>query len=383
MVRKQIATFLNNYAEYNDLASASGWSRVAEDLSNVGEYGELISSLSSENLKDFKNQFITEINTYVREKIYNTKTYGMLKKTEDWLGAQQRAMAKGRLEPQNSYLGNHTSGVNYHDGKFYDVAISGKLYTETGAFKIVHSVDDIEFIQYFKNADTIMNFVSLRESVAETSINYEIQLLCKRALMLGIAKAYENGNIVHMVTEYNNEMGYTGANVKTLAQIKQDTEEFARYTNFSRGAVARLYEGMAHINTKYNDGTVETFAEPNEITTLMLSQFANDINFMSYAKSVDTIANVETTPCWQTTGTSLLPNYNTTAKLVITDGEDETTITNLVGVMFDTDSVGVRAKFERITEERVGAEGFTNYHHHVITDLYADSRLSFILIAQD
>ena len=74
----------------------------------------------------------------------------------------------------------------------------------------------------------------------------------------------------------------------------------------------------------------------------------------------------------------MLPPYSVTG--VIKDGVEGNSPTTyggtnaIVGIMFDDDSMNVCSKFNKITAEYVGSEGYTTYHHHVALDNYVDGR---------
>lgn len=379
LVRKQIATFVNNAMRANDLGEAI---TIAEDLSNISDFGVLISGTSTELLADFKKRFLTQVDTHVINKLYEEETYNMLRNASDFVGAKQRVMAKGLLNAQNSYLGNHSSTAgSYLDGKFYDVDLSSRLYNITEQFKIAHSIDDIEFLQFFKDETTIEEFANTRAVVAENTYRHYIEGIAKRALLSGVAQAYDGGRILHLITEYNNKYGTT----ETWTSLNASAEKKAMAANFAREAIRRIISNMRKINDKYNDGEVLTFVTKDEVEIILLDEFVGDINFTSYFGTKEEPLSYNTIPAWQNTGTEMLPGYDITSTFKTTDGteEGETTYANIVGAIYTKDGVGLNCKLDRITEERVGAEGFSTFFHHTILSGYVDPRNSFVVIALD
>ena len=73
----------------------------------------------------------------------------------------------------------------------------------------------------------------------------------------------------------------------------------------------------------------------------------------------------------------MLPRYGVTG--VINDGSGNT-YNNIVGIVADRDTWGVTDKFNKVTSEYVGSEGYTTFHHHVAINNYIDARGNAVVL---
>lgn len=380
---RNIANIINTQIMKNALGESV---TVAEDLSNIVAIGKAISEMTSDTLKDYKKELCVGVHNFVINRLVEEKRFDILRNAQQFGGALQRLMASDLLTAQDSHLLNLTNGTSYLDGKFYGLPLSAKIYPDTKAFKVVHSISDDDFAQKFTNRDDVVEYISLLVTTEKNTIEIEVAQLEKRILNMGIVEAVKGGREVHLITEFNNAIGET---FTSYEQIKADREILTYFSDFVKGIISELGSYMLEPNKKYNDGSVVTFTPREDVKCVLITKFDNDLEYLGTPTDyhrVDMPLSYKTVNAWQNGGTSMLIPFDKATLIKTTEaseGADHTRYENIVGVVYDSMSMGATVKADKVTVEPVGAEGFTNYHHHMAMDYYVDTRLGCVALVLD
>lgn len=395
---KNVATIINQQIMKNATGDNEG-TIIAEDLSNLVDVLKVVNSASVPDMRNAVNNLIVGIHNYVIDRLIETNTFKMLRDSVAYGGAIQRIMQSGLFDAQESHILNLQNGVSYLDGKFYGSDPSAAVQELTATFKVVHSVADDFYSTWFNNAEDLVkwaNSVALKE---RNTIRKEVAELEKRVINKAIVTVASGNRKVQLLTMFNAMEGRTvnpsaqapatlTNNVKwTLTELQKYRDEWAYFGSFCKSVVARLVDYVKNPNKKYNDGTVLTWAPSEVIGVVMLSQFANEIEYLGTPveySSKSFIVDYSTVDTWQNIGTAMLPDYATTATIKETAADDQTvTVNNVVGFIYDIDGVGVINVLSKPTYEDVGAEGFGNIHNHQANRYFVDKRLSGVVITLD
>lgn len=377
---------LNNQVMKNSLGESV---TIAEDLSNIVEVGTAVTNMTGDTLKDFKKELVVGAYNKVINRILESKTFDILKDKVEFGGALQRIMASGLLTAKESHLLNLVNGQSYLDGKFYGLDINSKVYTDTKAFKVVHSISDDDFSQKFMTIEGVTEFIGLILTTEENTINYELAQLTKRIIIMAVCKAYDGGRKVDLLTEFNDKLGRGDSTAPdyTLSDIYADRKLMAYFSDFCKATVSKISDYMRDVNKKYNDTTVATFTPKSKIKAVFVNDFVTDIAFIGDPVDYNGVAmpTYDTINAWQNPTDAMLPSIDDATYIKIVDDSEEgfKTYENIVGVIYDTDSMGIVNKRDKVTVEPVGTEGFTNYHHHLANNFYVDTRLGVVVFTLD
>ena len=182
MTNKQIATTLNTVIMKNEIPG-SGWTQqIAEDLSNIVEFGKSLTNVTKENLLNFKQNLVAQIsNDYVIRNL-EKKFFGLSKSRSDFRVALQRIMSAGLIEATESHMNNlsWSNGKDWHDGKYYGADLDSTIYTDTVNFKIPYSLSENEWKEAFESAEQLTMLFSLIATNVESSITSKMNALSKR-----------------------------------------------------------------------------------------------------------------------------------------------------------------------------------------------------------
>ncbi len=366
---------------------------LAEDLSNFVDIGKAINGLDSDTLKSFAKDVVTGVarNEFITE-AYTDETYGIVKTKDAFNGALQRIAFKNVPEVMASHARHLENGADYGDFKYYGSEMDAKIFCDEFDFKCAYSIgtDDIE-ARWDDMAwvdETIGGIITNVKNALEIKLKGIADTLVNKCIM----DAISGGRVVHLVTKFNAYYGYTGANVKTWADILANRElrkEFDLFLNLARALVR---DNMKKMSKKYNNGSVYMFTPSERIKTIALTEFYNIVKDIDVNASLDD-GNVKTTLCWQSFGSDLIPLMDVTATIKdgtftlsdagVVTGENATTKEKVVMLMVDDASMGICNVLDKTTVQYVGSEGFNTYFMHYGIKQYLDERQNAVVFMLD
>lgn len=391
MTREQIATILNTSEMVNLFGAGT---TVATDLSNIVDYGKSIANMTANELKDVTQKFVAQVaKTYVDTRKMNFSDLGLFHDRMEYGGLIQRVKASGDYKNADYVdMLNLVSGNNYFDGTYYGITADNKIYQKGDEWQINYSIPMSMWRDAFTGQGDIMEIVALIESYTENSKNAKKFALAKD-LICGVIKNANDGNrVINILTEYKTITGTDYTTTPDKALLDKDFLAFFALT------VANLKGRMTDPNKTYNDGTVVTFSQPDEIRTYMLNPIKNSIDVYLKANTfhneainygVDYGLN-----SWQNNGNTMLPDIDgvcssikygeftqTTNPLdTVPSSANTTTITKVIALIMDTQTAGMTDMFEKTTSQYIGNGDYTTYYNAHRTNYFVDSRNSAVII---
>lgn len=377
MELNQIANWLNTVV----IPNAEGIAvTVAEDLSNIADYGKLLNALTGDEFLDFQKRLAVGISKNIfHNSIYNHRDYGVVKEAIEYGGALQRIMATDFYDADDANLINLVNGTNYFDGTYHGDNLQGKIFETTNAFKFAYSLSDVENQkQRFTSIEGVTGYFAAVENNIRNSIEYYIETYQKRQLLTVFDNKLDNTKEVKLITEYNSEYGTTYPDIATIKAAGVDA--IRSFFAFTAGVINRIISGMAEPSKRYNDGTVLTWSPKEKLRAIFLSQFFTDLKTLNFSNIFhpeyqDTGITIKEVDCWQNYGVDALDNYDLSAKIVTSNG----TFTAVVGAIYDTDVTGICPTLEKVTSQYIAGGDFTNFNHNYVTKAYTDLRLNAVV----
>lgn len=373
---KQLSTLINSALLPNRMNVNA--TALAEDLSNYVDVGVVLKSMTGTDLQDFQRMLAVGVrNMAVFDDVYDPDTYGIYKNVENFGKAIQRVAIKNLPTVQDSHAINLINGQNYLDGKYYGAEFDSRIYIDTKTFKVSYSWSDDTWEKCVADVDEMNTLLTQWLNAVQSQLNNINKGIVDMTINKRIVDCINNGKVVPLVSEYNTEFGTQ----ETYTTIMADEAKARRFSEFCTGVIRIVNRGLEEFDKKYNDGTVIVYTPSRRISSIFLTQFVNDIQNYGLTTIFHNeelgLGKVYDKLSWQTSGTDMLPHYRTTG--VIVDGDSQSSqkygdTEPIVGIIFDNDSMGVTDKFNKITTEYIGSEGYTTYHHHVAIDNYTDGR---------
>lgn len=390
MKLNQISTLLNNTIVPNILGENT---TIAEDLRNVVDLGTKIVDMDADTLKDYAKQFaLGVIENWVDTRSYSAQTYGIYIDAIEYGGAVQRTKAKLLSATDTPILSlvnanSDASAPSYIDGKYWGTEYDTEVFTKDNAFMIRYSIPTEMFKKSFMDAQGVQKLVALIENNADNTLNLELNGLAK-SLLRKLAVSCNASRKINLITAYNTKHGFQSTDTGYVTLSNWDTD-----TNFKlwcQSVIIMLKKYVTDYNKKYNDGTIEVFCPEEDTRIVLLSQFANALDFAQsnvYHNELTSIGSYSTINYWQNGDVALLPQISATSTFdqikekVADSGSGATvTINNCVGLIFDKYTMGITDKLNKVTSDFYPVGDFHTFYHHMSKSFWIDKQNTGILL---
>lgn len=250
---------------------------------------------------------------------------------------------------------------SYDPNIFYKPTVSAKFYSERRTFDIPMSFAQRQVKSAFASAGQLQAFFSMIETAISNGMTVKMDSLVEATINNFIATTYNDGTanarVVKLLTEYAAFTGQTAPQ----AEYAFATPEFVRFVAFR---MKRKASQMQKLSTVFNVGGKYRHTPKDRLHMILHADFtaAADAYLQSdtYHNEFVKLPNADTVPFWQGSGTGF--DWADTSKMIVTPRgkQDPVTISNVVGIMFDRDALGVSNLDRRVTTNWNPKGEFTN-----------------------
>ena len=377
----QVATLLNETIVPNLLGEGT---TISADLSNIVDLGTALEDVTAEDMQDFAKDLVVGVaRNLFDSRAYRSETYGLMNDAREFGGVVQRVKVK-LYSATNSPIWTLQNGTDYFDGTYYGADIDSKIYTKDTIFQVKNSIPVEKFKQSFTSADGVMSLIATIEQQVDNTITMELNGLAKTTLQQMIATSVANGQVIHLLTEYNTLAELTGDDALTVDTCLYN----APFLRWCAMTIVRLRDLTQDMNKKYNDGTIETFTPADDLRVTLLSEFARSIEFNmeadTFHNDIVSVGEYNTINFWQNSSDDMLPALGVTAEVKTNVSEaDPVTVSGVVGTIFDRYTAGLTARLDKITAQYIANGDYTTYFHHIANSRFIDTRNTGIVLCLD
>ena len=376
MTLKKISEILNSTIVPNVMGAQA--EPIAEDLSNIVDFGTKVAELSAEQLKDYSNTFVAGVlKTYFDERKYAKVTPDIFIDSVEYGGVIQSVKAK-LLTSKDSDALSLVNGQSYDAHKYYGLEVNAKIYEKDTSFMIPYSIPTEQYRQAFTSAEGVQGLVSLIMTCAENTLNRDLNALSMRVLN-GMILSAVGTREVKLVSTYNS---LHSASLTPATAL--DNYEFLQW---AAGVIIQLRKAVQTFNTKYNDGTIECFTPEEDTRVTLLSIFSTSLSThmeaSTFHKELVSVGKYNTVGFWQAQGTTLIPDLAVCGKIVgktKAGAPEDTTIANVVGTIYDKLSCGITLKPMAVRSDYTGSAGFYTYYMDNLARYFIDTRNTAIVL---
>ena len=336
---------------------------VNDDLSNLVDVGNEI--FDTDNVDNYVKKLIDRIGQVIFvNRLYAGGVPSVLMDSWEY-GSVVEKISADMPEADENDSWNLQNGQTYSQDTFYQPKVSAKFFNSKVTFDVKLSFTTQQVKESFSNVNELNGFISMLETGVKNSMTVKLDGLIMRTInnMTGQILNSANGlQKVNLLTEYNTASGQTLTANKAL--MDKDFLKFASLT------IKKYQARITKMSTLFNAGGKARFTTTDNLHTVLLSDFADsaEVYLLSDTYHNDTVSlpNHETVPYWQGSGKSYA--FNDISKIdVKIDAGNKTpkavTQTGILGVMFDTNALGVSNLNQRTTTSyNARAEFYTNYY---------------------
>lgn len=336
---------------------------VSEDLSNLVDIGNEI--INTDNVDNYVKKLIDRIGKVVFvNRLYAGGVPSVL--MDSWeFGSIVEKISADMPEADENDSWKLENGQEYSQDTFYQPQVSAKFFNSKVTFDVKLSFTTQQVKESFTSVNELNAFLSMLETGVKNSMTVKLDSLIMRTINNMTAQTLYKGQAmqkVNLLTAYNTTTGQKLTADKAL--LDKDFLKFA-------SLIIKKYQArITKMSKLFNQGEKARFTNINDLHTVLLSDFADsaEVYLMSDTYHNDTVSlpQHETVPYWQGSGKKYSFADVSTIKVKINDGTKtakDVTQAGIVGVMFDTNALGVSNLNQRTTTAyNARAEFYTNFY---------------------
>ena len=250
---------------------------------------------------------------------------------------------------------------SYDPNIFYKPSVSAKFFSERRTFDIPMSFAQRQVKTAFTSSGQLQAFFSMIETAISNGMTVKMDSLVEATINNFLATTYGDGSanarVVKLLTDYAT---FTGKVAPSAATALADPE-FIRFCAF---IMKRKAVQMQKLSTVFNAGGKYRHTPKDRLKMILHADFAAaaDAYLQSdtYHNEFVALPGADKVAFWQGSGTGFA--WTDTSKIIVTPrgSESPVTISNIVGVMFDRDALGVSNLDRRVTTNWNPKGEFTN-----------------------
>lgn len=336
---------------------------VAEDLSNIVDVGNEI--IGSDNVDNYVKKLVDRIGrTEFKAETYTGNAGKVLMTSWEYGSILQKVSANLPTAYENESW-KLVDGEEYNPNIFYQPDVESKFFNNKITFEIPVSFAEKQVKGSFSSANELNGFLSMITTAVGNSLTIKLDSLIMRTINNFIGTVINSGNgntSVNLLDLYNTSTGETLKAKDALLDAK-----FLRFANY---IINSYTNRLTRISTLFNAGGKERFTSKEKQHLILLSDFAessmvflqSDVRHNEYTG----LANYETVPYWQGTGTGYGFNDISTINVKANTGAASPVAveqTGILGVLFDRNALGVTNLEKRVTTNyNPKAEFYTNFY---------------------
>ena len=336
---------------------------VSEDLSNLVDVGNEI--IDTENVDNYVKKLIDRIGKVIFvNRLYAGGVPSVL--MDSWeFGSIVEKISADLPDADENDSWKLENGQEYSQDTFYQPKVSAKFFNSKVTFDVKLSFTTQQVKESFSSVNELNAFLSMLETGVKNSMTVKLDSLIMRTINNMTAQTLYKGQAmqkVNLLTAYNTATGQKLTADKAL--LDKDFLKFASLL------IKKYQARITKMSKLFNQGEKARFTNINDLHTVLLSDFADsaEVYLMSDTYHNDTVSlpQHETVPYWQGSGKTYSFSDVSSIKVKINDGTKtakDVTQAGIIGVMFDTNALGVSNLNQRTTTAyNARAEFYTNFY---------------------
>lgn len=354
---------------------------VTEDLTGIVDLGE---EVFNQNAVD---NYVKSLVNHIGKVIFVNRPYaGKVPSVlmDAWeFGSVLEKISADVPEAEENDTWDLTDGQTYDQDVFHKPTVTAKFFNSKVTFEVPVSITERQVKESFSNAAQLNGFISMIYAAVEKSMTIKADALIMRTInnmiaetVLADAQAFgataagdmtganlskaSTARCVNLLKLYNDK---TGASTKLTAAKAITDPDFIRFASYVMGTYA---DRLQSISTVFNVGGKERFTPKDMLHVVLLSDFAKAAQTYLYSDTFNRgdvlLPQAETVPFWQGSGQNY--EFASTGHINVKESTGKAVeISGVLGVMFDSDALGVCNLDRRVTTNyNAKAEFFNNYY---------------------
>lgn len=334
---------------------------LKEDLSNVVDVGTEI--FDTDNVDNFVKKLIDRVgSTVFNTRVYQGSAPSVLMSSWEFGSVLEKVDSElPDVEENDSW--SLENGKDYSPNIFYQPKVSAKFFNSKVTFDIPISFTRMQVKSAFNSASELNGFLSMLMNSVQNAMTVHIDGLIMKTIN-NMTATVLNGKkglqVVNLLDGYN-----ANSTVKLTAENALQNADFIKYANL---IINTYRDRISKLSTLFNQGQKSKFTPLANQHLVVLSDLASAskvyLESDTYHDDNVKITNYDTVPYWQGSGTTYSFDDVSSIDVAIKVGgtTKEIKTSGILGVLFDTNAVGVTCQNQRVTTNyNPRAEFYTNF----------------------
>lgn len=332
-----------------------------EDLSNVVDVGTEI--FDTENVDNFVKKLIDRVgSTVFNTRIYQGSAPSVLMTSWEFGSVLEKVDSElPDVEENESW--QLENGKDYSPNIFYQPKVSAKFFNSKVTFDIPISFTQMQVKSAFNSASELNGFLSMLMNNVQNAMTVHLDGLIMKTInnmTANILDKKQGLQVVNLLDGYNKT-----ATTKLTAENALQNADFIKYANL---IINTYRDRISKLSTLFNQGQKSKFTPQANQHLVVLSDLASAskvyLESETYHDDNVKITNYDVVPYWQGSGKTYSFDDVSSIDVAIKDGKStkEIKASGILGVLFDTNAVGVTCQNQRVTTNyNPRAEFYTNF----------------------
>ena len=349
----------------NSLKEVNGSSvLLKEDLSNVVDIGKEL--LNNDDIDNFVKKLVDRVGkTVFNDRVYQGSAPSVLMDSWEYGSVVEKIDSDlPNVEENDSW--KLEDGKSYDQDIFYQPKVSAKFFNSKTTFDIPMSFTKMQVESAFSSPTELNSFISMLMVKTQNAMTVNLDGLIMKTInnfTANVVNAKKGMQVVNLLDLYNKT-----AQTKVTVDNALTSPDFIKFANLM---INTYRDRLTKMSTLFNQAGLNKFTPVDNQHLVILSDLASAskvyLESDTYNQDNVKIANYDTVPYWQGSGTTY--GFKDTSKIdiAIKDGTQtkEVIQSGILGVLFDTSALGVSCQNPRTTTAvNARAEFYTNFNKY-------------------
>ena len=337
---------------------------LKEDLSNVVDIGKEL--LNNDDIDNFVKKLVDRVGkTVFNDRVYQGSAPSVLMDAWEYGSVVEKIDSDlPKVEENDSW--KLEDGKSYDQDIFYQPKVSAKFFNSKVTFDIPMSFTKTQVESAFSSPNELNSFISMLMVKTQNAMTVNLDGLIMKTInnfTANVINAKKGMQVVNLLDLYNKT-----AQTKVTVDNALTNPDFIKFANLT---INTYRDRLTKMSTLFNQAGLNKFTPVDNQHLVILSDLASAskvyLESDTYNQDNVKIANYDTVPYWQGSGTTY--GFKDTSKIdiAIKDGAQtkEVIQTGILGVLFDTSALGVSCQNPRTTTAvNARAEFYTNFNKY-------------------
>lgn len=351
------------------------------DNNKLVDIGETV--IGSQNMDNYVRTLIDRISKVVFvDRSYEGGTPSVLMDSFEWGAVTEKIKYIGLPEATENETWDLQDGMSYDPNVFTKPQVAAKFFSKKTTFEVPMSFASRQIKSAFSGAGQLTAFFSMIENTIAKSLTVKQDSLIMKTIgnfIMGTSADQSGNRYVKLGTMYRTATGKA-----TTGEALLYDPEFIRYSSM---IIKRIAKRMTGLSTLFNEGANPRNTASKYLHMILHNDFtaAADAYLQSdtYHEQFTALPKGEIVPFWQGSGTAFAWSDTSTVKGIPAGSNSAVTVSNILGVMFDRDALGVCNLDRRVTSNYNGKAEFTNNWYKFDCGYFNDFDENFVLFTLD